>query len=72
MDVEIFYCPTLSGYDSRAASLAVAVREAGHDARATPREHSQYDVLANGAVIFSKAGAGRFSEHDEILAALGT
>jgi len=47
------------------------LQEAGHDARATPGEHSQYDVLADGALVFSKATEGRFPEHDEILAGLG-
>ena len=37
----------------------------------TPGEKSQFDVLADGALIFSKAAEGRFPEEDEILAALG-
>jgi predicted Rdx family selenoprotein len=29
---------------------------------------SQYDVLANGALVFSKQREGRFPEEDEVLA----
>ena len=29
-----------------------------------------FDVVADGAVVFSKHDAGRFPSHDEILAAL--
>ena len=36
----------------------------------TPGEKSQFDVLADGVVIFSKASEGRFPEEAEILAAL--
>ncbi len=38
---------------------------------ATPGEKSQFDVLADGQLIFSKQSAGRFPERDEILAQLG-
>ena len=31
---------------------------------------SQFDVLADGALVFSKQREGRFPEEDEILAAL--
>ncbi len=31
---------------------------------------SQFDVLADGALVFSKQRKGRFPEEDEILAAL--
>jgi selT/selW/selH-like putative selenoprotein len=40
-------------------------------AKATPGETSQFDVLADGQLIFSKQAEGRFPEHDEILAQLG-
>ena len=33
-------------------------------------EKGQFDVIRDGEVIFSKAEAGRFPEHDEIVAAL--
>ncbi|MBA3562136.1 MAG: hypothetical protein H0W35_05385 [Actinobacteria bacterium] len=39
----------------------------GIEAKATPGEHSQFDVLADGQMIFSKKTKGRFPEHDEIL-----
>ena len=42
----------------------------GHDASATPGENSQFDVLADGRLLFSKRAAGRFPEEDEILAQL--
>ena len=44
---------------------------AGHEARAVEGEKSQYDVVADGNVIFSKQREGRFPEDDEIVAALG-
>jgi predicted Rdx family selenoprotein len=31
---------------------------------------SQYDVVADGKLVFSKQSEGRFPEHEEILAAL--
>jgi predicted Rdx family selenoprotein len=31
---------------------------------------SQFDVLADGKLIFSKQSEGRFPEHDEIISAL--
>jgi hypothetical protein len=31
---------------------------------------SQYDVLADGRLVFSKQAEGRFPEHEEILSAL--
>ena len=39
-------------------------------AKAIPGETSQFDVLADGQLIFSKQAEGRFPEHDEILAQL--
>ena len=42
----------------------------GHDASATEGEHSQFDVLADGDLVFSKLREGRFPEEDEIVAAL--
>jgi selT/selW/selH-like putative selenoprotein len=32
-----------------------------------PGKVGQFDVEVEGAVIFSKARAGRFPEHDEVL-----
>jgi predicted Rdx family selenoprotein len=31
----------------------------------------QFDVVADGRVVFSKSAAGRFPEHAEVIAALG-
>ena len=42
----------------------------GHDASATEGEHSQFDVLADGDLVFSKQREGRFPEEHEIVAAL--
>jgi predicted Rdx family selenoprotein len=39
-------------------------------ALATPGAKSQFDVLAEGRLIFSKQAEGRFPEHDEILSQL--
>ena len=36
-----------------------------------PGVGGQFDVVADGALIFSKASEGRFPEEDEIFAALG-
>jgi predicted Rdx family selenoprotein len=42
-----------------------------HSAEAVPGEKSQFDVVADGNVIFSKQREGRFPEEDEIITALG-
>ena len=42
--------------------------EAGHDAVALEGEKSQYDVVADGTLVFSKQREGRFPEEDEVLA----
>lgn len=39
-------------------------------AKATPGATSQFDVLADGQLIFSKQAEGRFPEPDEILSQL--
>jgi hypothetical protein len=44
--------------------------EAGHDAVAREGAKSQYDVVADGTVVFSKQQQGRFPEEDEVLALL--
>jgi predicted Rdx family selenoprotein len=41
-----------------------------HDAQAVSGEKSQFDVVADGRLIFSKQKEGRFPEHDEIIRAL--
>ena len=45
--------------------------EAGHDAVALEGAKSQYDVVADGSVVFSKQREGRFPEDDEVVALLG-
>ncbi|MBA3433405.1 MAG: hypothetical protein H0U08_04855 [Actinobacteria bacterium] len=40
------------------------------EATATPGAKSQFDVLRDGEIMFSKASEGRFPEHGEILAQL--
>ena len=42
----------------------------GHVAEMAEGEKSQYDVVVDGQVIFSKQRAGRWPELGEILAAL--
>jgi selT/selW/selH-like putative selenoprotein len=42
----------------------------GFDARAIPGGKGQFDVRADGAVVFSKHETGRFPEDGEILEAL--
>jgi hypothetical protein len=42
----------------------------GFDAEASEGAKSQFDVLADGRLVFSKQEVGRFPETDEILAAL--
>jgi len=44
---------------------------AGHDASAVEGEKSQYDVVADGKLVFSKQREGRFPEEDEVVALLG-
>jgi hypothetical protein len=42
----------------------------GHDAEMISGEKSQYDVVADGELIFSKQSEGRWPELAEILSAL--
>jgi len=41
-----------------------------HDAEAVSGVKSQFDVVADAKLIFSKQKEGRFPEHDEIIRAL--
>ena len=41
-----------------------------HDAEIVSGEKSQFDVLADGKLLFSKQREGRFPEEDEIVEAL--
>jgi selT/selW/selH-like putative selenoprotein len=44
---------------------------AGFQAEALPGSKGQYDVIADGTLIFSKAETGRFPEPGEVRAVLG-
>jgi len=44
---------------------------AGFEAEALPGSRGQYDVIADGRLVFSKADSGRFPEPGEVLALLG-
>jgi len=55
----------------RAASLAAELKEAGHDASIEEGAKGQYDVLADGELIFSKKEQGRFPDVTEIRGRLG-
>jgi selT/selW/selH-like putative selenoprotein len=68
--VEIHHCPTCKGFDRKAAKLAAALTEAGHPAVATAGEASQFDVFADGELVFSRSEAGRLPQPYEILRAL--
>jgi predicted Rdx family selenoprotein len=43
---------------------------AAHEAEVVSGEKSQFDVVADGSLIFSKQKEGRFPDHDEIIRAL--
>jgi predicted Rdx family selenoprotein len=47
------------------------LRANGIEASDIPGGKGQFDVIRDGSVLFSKREAGRFPEHDEVLAALG-
>jgi predicted Rdx family selenoprotein len=44
--------------------------EAGYDASAVEGAKSQYDVVVDGNLVFSKQREGRFPEEDEVAALL--
>ena len=46
------------------------LKSGGHDAVALEGAKSQYDVVRDGELLFSKQQEGRFPEDDEILAKL--
>jgi hypothetical protein len=46
------------------------LQENGIEAQDIPGGKSQFDVVRDGELVFSKQQSGRFPEHDEILAAL--
>jgi hypothetical protein len=43
---------------------------AGYDATDTPGEKSQFDVLVDGQLVFSKQQVGRHAQPGEVLAAV--
>jgi len=53
-NIRILYCPVWSGYDRRAASLAAVLNDSGIPASIAEGAKSQFDVLADGALVFSK------------------
>jgi predicted Rdx family selenoprotein len=44
--------------------------ESGHEASAVAGAKSQYDVVADGTLVFSKQREGRFPEDDEVVTLL--
>ena len=56
----------------RAASLAAELNQAGYDATIEEGSKGQYDVLADGTVLFSKQQEGRFPEGAEMLELLSS
>jgi len=44
--------------------------QTSHEADVVSGEKSQFDVLADGRLVFSKQREGRFPEYDEIIRAL--
>jgi hypothetical protein len=47
-------------------SLANDLNQQGHSASALEGQKSQFDVIADGRLVFSKQREGRFPEEDEI------
>jgi selT/selW/selH-like putative selenoprotein len=70
--VEIHYCPVGGGYDRRAASLAAVLNGNGFSASIVEGAKSQYDVISDGELVFSKQRAGRFPEENEVLELLAS
>jgi selT/selW/selH-like putative selenoprotein len=54
----------------RAASLAAELNEVGHEASIEEGAKGQFEVFADGSVVFSKQEEGRFPEGSEIRALL--
>jgi predicted Rdx family selenoprotein len=77
MDVRIVYC-AVCGYRGRAERLARAIRERlGVDAALEHGRLSQFDVVADGEVVASRAGGllnhltyGGFPDEAAVVAAL--
>jgi hypothetical protein len=56
----------------RAASLAAELNEAGHEASIEEGGKGQYDVLADGELLFSKQTEGRFPDSAEVRGLLSS
>ena len=69
-NVRILYCPVCNGYDTRSASLVAELNGTGYIAEIQEGEKSQFDVLVDGNLAFSKQREGRFPELAEVLALL--
>jgi predicted Rdx family selenoprotein len=54
----------------RAASLAAELKDGGHEASIEEGGKGQFDVLADGKLIFSKQSEGRFPHGAEIRSLL--
>jgi selT/selW/selH-like putative selenoprotein len=46
------------------------LQDEGYETRTTEGGSGQFDVVADGNLVFSKAEQGRFPEKDEVLSAL--
>jgi len=51
-------------------SLAQELTLLGHEAQPVEGKKSQFDVVADGQLVFSKEREGRFPELDEVVAQL--
>ena len=51
-------------------SLATELQGHGHQAEAISGKKSQFDVVADGKLVFSKQAEGRYPDADEILVEL--
>jgi len=49
-------------------SLATQLEHEGHDAAALEGQRSQFDVVVDGTLVFSKQREHRFPEYEEIVA----
>jgi predicted Rdx family selenoprotein len=48
------------------------LRDSGFDASIKAGERSQFDVVADGALVFSKQSEGRWPEAGEVVGLLGS
>ncbi len=53
-------------------SLAEELRATGREVDVTPGEKSQFDVLTDGELVFSKQSLGRFPDDGEVAALLAS